>query len=135
MKEMRAGLAISLILVAGILVGSVAAFVYPQPNTMGGMMGGDFEWYYTAKTLLSGLNIILLVALLAIYTNIYVRLRTEFTLGLMIFAIILLFYALTSNPMLHMMWGFHGYGLGPFAMFPDLFTTLALTLLLYLSLK
>lgn len=145
MREMRTELAISLILIVGVLVGSLVAFVYRPPVPMGGMMGGDemgsggmysdLEWYYTAKTFFSGLNVVILVALLAIYVNIYVKMRTEFTIGLMIFTIILLLYALTSNPILHMMWGFHGYGLGPFAMFPDLFTTIALTILLYLSVK
>ncbi len=138
--KMRVGVALSLLVIAALLVGGLAAIVYQPPMLgmgmmQGGMMSGDYEWYYSLKTGLSTFNIALIVALLAIYINIYLEVRSEFTLGLMIFSIVLLLYALTSNPMLHRMWGFHGSGFGPFAMLPDLFVSVALITLLYLSLK
>jgi hypothetical protein len=42
---------------------------------------------------------------------------------------------LTSNPMIIRAFGFGLYGLGPFALLPDLFELVALSVLLYLSVK
>jgi hypothetical protein len=47
----------------------------------------------------------------------------------------LLLNALVSNPLLQFGFGFRAFGLGPFAMLPDLFTFFALVVLLYLTLK
>jgi hypothetical protein len=96
---------------------------------------GDIELFYKVKTILSSINATLLVFLLATYIDIYKKLRSEFTVGLIIFSLILLLYALSSNPLLHWLFGFRAFGLGPFAMLPDLFTTLALSVLLYLTVK
>jgi len=96
---------------------------------------GDMELFYKAKTILSAINATLLVFLLATYIDMYSKLRSEFTLGLIIFSLTLLLYALSSNPLLQWLFGFRAFGLGPFAMLPDLFTTLALTVLLYLTMK
>jgi hypothetical protein len=96
---------------------------------------GDIELYYIAKTVISTINGALLIFLLVIYINIYRKTKSEFTVGLIIFSIILLLHALVSNPLIHGSFGFHGYGLGPFAMLPDLFTCAALIVLLYLSFK
>lgn len=96
---------------------------------------GDIELFYKVKTVLSSINATLLVFLLATYIDIYKKLQSEFTIGLIIFSLILLLYALSSNPLLQWLFGFRAYGLGPFAMLPDLFTTLALAVLLYLTMK
>jgi hypothetical protein len=48
---------------------------------------------------------------------------------------ILLLYALVSNPLMQKIFGFQGIDLEPFAMLPDLFTFLALAVLLYLTMK
>ena len=96
---------------------------------------GDIELFYTVKTVLSTINATLLVFLLVIYVDIYKKLKSEFTIGLIIFSMILLLYALVSNPLMQSIFGFRGIGLGPFAMLPDLFTCLALAVLLYLTMK
>jgi hypothetical protein len=96
---------------------------------------GDIELFYKVKTVLSTINATLLVFLLATYIDIYKKLQSEFTIGLIIFSLILLLYALSSNPLLQWLFGFRAFGLGPFAMLPDLFTTLALAVLLYLTMK
>jgi hypothetical protein len=70
-----------------------------------------------------------------IYIAIYRKTKSEFTVGLIIFSMILLLYTLTSNPMMHWIFGFRAFGLGPFAMLPDLFTCVALAVLLYLTVK
>ena len=96
---------------------------------------GDIELYYTAKTVISTINATLLVFLLLIYADIYSKIKSEFTIGLIIFSMILLLYALSSNPLLQWLFNYRAFGLGPFAMLPDLFTTLALAVLLYLTMK
>lgn len=99
------------------------------------MYTGDIELFYTIKTVISSINATLLVFLLSIYIDIYFKLKSEFTIGLIIFSMILLLYALVSNPLLQTILGFRGIGLGPFAMLPDLFTCIALGVLLYLTIK
>ncbi len=96
---------------------------------------GDLELFYKVKTMLSTINATLLVLLLATYVDLYRKLKSEFTLGLILFSLILLLYAVSSNPLLQQFFGFWGIGLGPFAMLPDLFTTFALVVLLYLTMK
>ncbi len=96
---------------------------------------GDIELYYTVKTVISTINVTLLIFLLITYIDIYVKIKSEFTIGLIIFSMVLLFYALASNPLMHWIFGFRAFGLGPFAMLPDLFTCVALAVLLYLTLK
>jgi hypothetical protein len=95
----------------------------------------DIELYYTLKTVISTINATLLVFLMITYIDIYKTLKSEFTIGLIIFSMILLLYALVSNPLMQSIFGFQGIGLGPFAMLPDLFTCLALAVLLYLTMK
>jgi hypothetical protein len=96
---------------------------------------GDLEIYYTVKTVLSSINIVLLGSLLVIYYGIYRDFKSEFSLGLLFFCLALLLYAVTSNPLLSRGLGFVGYGLGPFAMLPDVFTLIASAVLLYLVTK
>ena len=84
---------------------------------------------------ISTINVVLLVFLLATYVDIYRRKKSEFTVALMIFSVVLLLYALSSNPIIHLAFGFRAFGLGPFAILPDLFTCLAVSILVYLSFK
>jgi hypothetical protein len=92
-----------------------------------------YLYLWGAKTVLASVNTVLLTYLLIVYIDIYRKTGSEFSLGLVIFSIALLLYALTSNPLLHRFAGFRGSGLGPFTMLPDLFTCIASVVLLYLS--
>ncbi len=96
---------------------------------------GDIEFFYTAKTVVSSINVTLLIFLLATYVSIYRKTRSEFTIGLIIFSMVFLLNALASNPFVIWAFGFRPFGLGPFALLPDLFTFGALAVLLYLSVK
>ena len=96
---------------------------------------GDFELFYVANTIISTVNIALLVILIVIYANIYVKTRSPFTIGLLIFALVFLVRDLTSSPFVTAVYGFRAYGLGPFAFLPSLFELVALSVLLYLSVK
>jgi len=96
---------------------------------------GDIELFYTAKTVVSTVNVALVIILFLTYIEIYRKTKSDFTVGLIIFSMILLFYTLSSNPIMQWAFGFRAFGLGPFAMLPDLLACIALSVLLYLSLK
>jgi len=96
---------------------------------------GDFEFYYTAKTVISSINIVLVSALLVIYVALYKENKSDFVFGLILFASVLLFYGLASNPIVMNIFGFRPFGLGPFAVLPDLFATISLAIMLYLTSK
>jgi hypothetical protein len=96
---------------------------------------GDIEFFYTAKTVVSTINVTLLIFLLLTYLSIYIKTRSEFSIGLVIFSIVFLLNALASNPLVMWAFGFRPFGLGPFALLPDLFTFAALAVMLYLSIE
>jgi len=94
----------------------------------------ELQAYFMVRTIVSTVNTGLSICLLIIYGGIYMRTRAKFTIGLIIFATTMLVYAITSNPLLHVLFMFR-YGLGLYAAIPELFTTVAMVVLLYLSLK
>ncbi|MGD0330458.1 MAG: hypothetical protein ABSB40_08445 [Nitrososphaeria archaeon] len=96
---------------------------------------GDIELYYTVTTVISTINFALLLILLITYFDMYLKTKSEFLIGLMIFALVMLLNALTSNQFITQIFGFRAFGLGPFALLPDLFTFIALVILLYLTFK
>jgi hypothetical protein len=100
-----------------------------------GIIPGDLEYFYAAFTIISTLNIALLVLLLTVYLDIYRKTKSPFTVGLIIFAAAFLVKDFTSNPLIISLSGFRAYGLGPFEFIPGLFEFFALTVLLYLSIK
>jgi len=130
-----------ILIVAAILAATWAAstFWYPrtpwQPPELPPYIPWDIEFFYIAKTVISTINAITLIFLIFVYIDIYRKTRSEFTVGLVIFSATLLLYALTSNPIVIRAFGFRLFGLGPFALLPDLFTLAALIVLLYLSIK
>ena len=146
-KHMDRNQRIAIIVIAAIAVGMIGLQLATPPQSsegiwgqrrgmgMGSGMRGDLEVYYTAKIFISSVNAVLLLGLLVTYVDIFNQVRSEFTLGLIVLNGALLFYALSSNPLIHRWLGFMGSGLGPFAMLPDLFTLIASAMLLYLSQK
>jgi len=143
-KSMRFGLIIATLVVVAVLAALWASstfgfsrfpFPFEPRGQPPGSIPGDIEFYYTAKTVVSTINVTLLIFLLAIYADLYAKTRSEFTIGLMIFSGVLLLNALASNPVVIWLFGFGAFGLGPFALLPDLFTLGALAVLLYLSVK
>jgi hypothetical protein len=104
---------------------------YPPPYEI----PWDFEFFYIAEEVVDTVNVALSIILLITYVSIYRKTRSEFTIGLIIFSLVFLLNALASSPLLHRTLGYYDFGLGPFAMLPDLFTFAALSVLLYLSIK
>jgi len=95
----------------------------------------DLEFFYIAKAIFSTINIALLSILLITYSSIYLKTKSQFSFGLIIFAGAFLLKDITSSPFITSPFGFFLFGLGPFAMLPDMFEFAALTVLVYLSIK
>ncbi len=104
----------------------------PPPGTV---IQGDFEAFYVAFTIISTINITLLVIVLVSYVNIYNKTRSPFTIGLIIFALAFLLKDVASHPFVVGLFSYRAYGLGPFAFLPGLFELAALSVLLYLSVR
>jgi hypothetical protein len=126
----KLGIILLILVVGGLLLPATIQQVAAQGgNRMG--MRGDQPVYYTAKAFLATVNAILLVILLIVYVGIYSDTKAEFLLGLIIFDVAMLLYAMTSNPLFSGGFGYRGAGLGPFAMLPDLFSLVAVLVLLW----
>ena len=95
----------------------------------------DIELYYLARTVFSTINIVLTIILIANYVSIYFKTKSEFTIGLSLFALFFLIKDITWSPFVIGFAGFGIFGLGPFAFLPDLFEMAALLVLFYLSIK
>ena len=87
------------------------------------------------KTLISFINIGLIIPLFVIYAGIYRRMRSSFTLGLMAVIFALGMYAVTSNPLIVSLLGGKMGDIGLFEIIPDLCTTIALVILVKISLE
>ena len=143
-KNLKIGLVITVVVVAiAILAALWASATFPFPPAdfperrfpPSGQIIGDFEFFYVAQTVVSTVNIALLIFLLITYVDIYRRTRSQFTIGLILFSLVFLLRTLTANPLFMWVFGFRAFGLGPFALLPDLFELAALSVLLYLSAK
>lgn len=141
-KRLRLGLIVTVLAIVAVLA-SIWAMLYIQQHIVflergvspSGSVSGDLEFFYLANTIISTINIALLVILILTYVDLYTKTRSAFTIGLVIFALVFLVKDLTSSPFVISLYGFRAYGLGPFAFLPSLFEFVALTVLLYLSIK
>jgi hypothetical protein len=89
----------------------------------------------TIKTVISFVNMALIVLMLGIYIDLYRKIKTNFTAGLLLLIIVLLLNALTSNPLLFLRFDGTFFSPGMGILIPDLFSTIALSVLFYLSLE
>jgi len=135
MKENRALIGMAAVaLVIGVIAYALASqSSFIMGHGMGQYMSGDYLINYQAKAVLASINTFFLIGLFSIYWRVYRETGLEFSLCLMIFSFALLLYALVSNPLLVSVAGFRASGLGPFAMLPDLFISVASFTLLYIS--
>jgi hypothetical protein len=92
-------------------------------------------WYYTTQSLISIVSVVLSVFLLVMYADSYKKTRSEFSVALMIFAILLLLSSLASNPSLQSAFGFKTFGLGPFEVLSLLFQCIGLGILCVFALR
>jgi hypothetical protein len=99
------------------------------------ILSKQISTYIQGKIIISGVNTILLVYLFANYLDMYRTTKSSFTLGLVFLSAALLSYSLFTNPMLLSITSGSG-GLRIIQYFnflPDLLTTMASTILIYLS--
>ena len=87
------------------------------------------------KTAISFINIGLILPLFAIYAGIYRKMRSSFTLGLLAVIFALGMYAVTSNPLIIGLLGGRPGDIGLFQIIPDLCATVALIILIRISLE
>jgi len=134
----------SVIIVTLVAIALLAAFwavstlpspLFPERPLPPGSVRFDYEFFYIAQTIVSTVNLALLCYLLTTYIDIYRKIRSPFTFGLILFSAVFLLRTLTANPLFMEVFGFIAFGLGPFALLPELFELLALIVLLYLSVK
>jgi len=141
-RNLRNGLILGTLIVVAILAAlwATSTFWFPRYPWRHRLpppqyIPGDLEFFYTAETVVSTVNVTLSVFLLLFYVSMYRKTRSEFTIGLMIFSLVFLLNALASSPLVVWAFGFQPLGLGPFALLPGVFTFGALAVLLYLSIK
>lgn len=87
------------------------------------------------KTVISFINIGLIIPLFIIYAGIYRRMKSSFTLGLMAVIFALGMYAVTSCPLIVSLLGGRTGDIGLFQIIPDLCATVALIILIRISLE
>jgi len=93
----------------------------------------DLVFIMNIKTVITAANVLLLVLLLAIYVRSYAKIKSKFTLGLMIFASLLLLQAAILTPCIAAACGRRMCILGPLDVIPDILKFMALLVLVSLS--
>jgi hypothetical protein len=148
-KQMSKKSSVWLLIIVGLIVIAALAAVWAswslqsmtsptfpfRPQPIPQLNPADLELYYIARSVLSTVNIALLAFLIATYAALYSKTRSEFTIGLMIFATVFLMKDILSSPFVIGAFRFQTVGLGPFALIEPLLELLALSVLLYLSVK
>jgi hypothetical protein len=122
-------------LTIGILIASVPTPLYGPMPRRGHHFGPHFETADDVVVILSTLSIILLIALVAVYTRIYAETRATFAVGLVTVFIALLLQSIATSPLVYGAFGQASGGLGGFLLLADIFKVTAFTILLYLSLE
>ena len=102
----------------------------PNPTTIAGPDKNE-----QLKTAISFINIGLIIPLFVIYTGIYRRMHSTFTLGLLAVIFALGMYAVTSNPLIVSLLGGNPGEIGIFQIVPDLCATAALVALVKVSME
>lgn len=126
------------IIVVSVIAAAVAGLALAHvllPRLAAVDMGGEEGTFLGVKSALTTANMALCIVLMATYLRLYSEIKSKFTLGLLFVMFSLFVYAATSNPVIHALIGYCLKGLGPFTMLPDIFATIALGILLYLSEK
>ena len=89
---------------------------------------------YIFRTVIVAINIFLLLGLLALYVNSFLKTSSNFMLGLSIFVAVLLIQSILSLPILHATFG----AIPSFSLvgaLSNIFETIALVILFYLSME
>ena len=137
---------IIVLLVLGVVVGLVLSqmsYDYATQKT-GERFKDNIQFRYLIKatmdmyrlgTIVICMNIFLLLGLLAIYVDSFRKTKSSFIFGLLLFIGVLFIQSILSLPILQAGLGFKGYDISLFGVLPNLFETIAITILLYLSME
>ena len=82
------------------------------------------------KVFFTTVNSVLLLGLAGNYLKIYNGMKTPLSRSLLAFSTALLFYAVTSSPLTHVLMGFKAISVGAFTFLPDIFVTVATLIIL-----
>ena len=102
---------------------------------VGGASTGDIELFLFSRTVVSTVNIALLLVLVITYFNIFLKTKSEFSIGLLIFALVFLTKEITASPILGGPFGFMLFGQLWIVLLPDVLELVALSIIVYLSVK
>ncbi len=94
-----------------------------------------FAIRYTIVTMIIIVNISFLIGLLYVYADTYRKTKSSFMVGLLLFIFVLLIQSILSQLGVYAFFVYTKFGFGLFAILPHFFETIALIILLYLSLK
>ncbi len=129
---------VPVVLVIGALLGFALSAYVPLPYGPGPF---GFEFYFQLRnlmvvhTILATVSIALLVAIVAVYARIYAQTKARFSLGILVVMCALLFQSVFEYPLLLGYVGTVSEVFGPYFSAADIFTVVAYTILLYLSLE
>jgi hypothetical protein len=131
---------IILLLIIGVIVGFVVSSLsinyvsqrIEELNPSFQLLVRAFVDMYTLDTVITCINILLLLGLFVIYVNTFYKTQSSFILGLMVFVGILFIQAIFSLPVLHVT---ITYNLSLFNIIPNMFEAIALVIMLYLSME
>jgi len=123
------------VLLVGILLGVVLSFYPPGPFRFLPFVPPDYQQVYALHAILSTTSISLLVALAIIYLRTYVQTGARFALGITVVLVALLMQSLFQYPLILAFAGRFVGGRGDFFFLADIFTVIAYTIFLYLSLE
>ena len=90
---------------------------------------------YMLGTIIICMNLSLILGLLGSYINSFRRTKSSFLLGLVLFLGVLFVQSLLSLPFLGILLTNSGYQSGIFSILPNMFETIALIILFYLSME
>jgi hypothetical protein len=93
----------------------------------------DFSDIFILVTIFITINLALLLGLLGFYVDGFRKTKSNFMLGLTMFLGVLFIQALISLPPFQMIFGQSVFDIGLFNILPNLFETIALIILFYLS--
>lgn len=136
-----AGVWVLLVLLVGIAAGLVLAALPIGTTTAVPSPGRGSGWHLELSTasdydvILSTVGITLLLALLVVYGRVYGDTKANFSLGLIVVLLALLFQSILTSPLVFGVFGQTSDGLGIFLALADIFKVVAFAVFLYLSLE
>jgi len=129
---MKSNTEIKLIIATSLLAGLLSAYL---ANRAIFSPEAYLQSAVVIKVFFSSINAVLLAGLVFNYVRIYRDMPTGTSKIFLIFSSSLMFYAISSNPIVHLMFGYEVIPLGVFTYMPDLFVTAGTAAILFESYK